>query len=1007
MKFAILGPIQVWAQQRRVKLGGPQQVALLAFLLLHANRAVSSDALIDALWDGNASGGRNRVQMAIARLRKALEAGVDDAGQRVRTVSGGYLLAVEPGELDADEFRAGVQAGRAALDAGDPASASRLLGDALALWRGPALAEVAFADFAQHDIRQLDELRLGALEARIEAYLQLGKHAEVISELEGLLVEQPARELFAAQLMLALYRCGRQADALGVYQRTRTRLAEELGLEPGPALKALQAQILEQAPSLEEPARVGDAGARTTVAVGARIGVGVPRAVHMRPVGRERELQELSAFLADPDVVLVTLTGTGGTGKTTLALATADDARASFPDGVTVVALAEVSDERQVVHEVARVVGVELSSQDPALDALVRTLRFQRRLVVLDNFEHVLGAAPAVARLAAECPQLKLVVTSRARLRVSGERVYPVGGLAVPQPGEARSVESLLRWSATALFVERARAADPGFAVADADAGSVSELCRYLGGLPLAVELAAARASLLSPTEILERVRRSADSLGPGRRDAPERHRTLQATIDWTLDSLTAGERRLFAVAGLFVGGFTIEAVEAVFPEQDQSVVDGLSTLLDHGLIQRAPARGRSRFAMLEPIRDVALQRLREDSRYNDAASRYAEYYARLAELSDAALRGPGQLECFDQLHDELGNLRAVMGGAASQPQLDTALRIAYALTMYWSISDLQPEMPAWLTWALQQPQGDPAIRTRALFALGVVAFDDREYRQSTAALEECLRSCDELLDTSLTVLCEAILALASSRLADEHRVYPPAGWGRSLAAKTDDLWTQAIVLMLAGISTLNYNDAREDLQRALSLFDSLDDRIFPANVKQNLGHAALKAGDYGYAQLTLEQAAVDADPVWGPGFQAAIDGDLGVLHLLQGRNAQAREYLTRALAAFRAIGWRASVREALTALAALAVIEGMPEHAIKLTTAAQAVFDGPLADTSEILHQRYLNKLPAEIASDRVGLPLNAAQLDTIIRDAIHDDHAALDGAARALRTQEVNASH
>lgn len=256
MRFAILGPVQVWAQERQLKLGGPQQVALLAFLLLHANRAVSSDALIDALWDGTVSGADKRVQMAIARFRKTLDAGAERAGQRVRTVSGGYLLAVDPGELDADEFRAGVQAGRAALDAGDPASASRLLGDALALWRGPALAEVAFADFAQHDIRQLDELRLGALESRIEADLQQGKHAEVISELEGLLVEQPTREPLAGQLMLALYRCGRQADALEAYQRTRTQLAEQLGLEPGPALKTLQSQILEQAPTLNLDDRV-------------------------------------------------------------------------------------------------------------------------------------------------------------------------------------------------------------------------------------------------------------------------------------------------------------------------------------------------------------------------------------------------------------------------------------------------------------------------------------------------------------------------------------------------------------------------------------------------------------------------------------------------------------------------------------------------------------------------------------------------------------------------------
>jgi tetratricopeptide (TPR) repeat protein len=424
--------------------------------------------------------------------------------------------------------------------------------------------------------------------------------------------------------------------------------------------------------------------------------------------------------------------------------------------------------------------------------------------------------------------------------------------------------------------------------------------------------------------------------------------------------------------------------------------VDGLSTLLDHGLIHRAPGRGRLRFGMLEPIRDFALQRVQADRRYDDAASSYAEYYARLAELSEAELKGPGQLKCLDQLHDELGNLRAVMSAAASPPQLDTALRIAYALSTYWRISDLVPATRAWLTWALQQPQGDPAIRTRALFALGVVAFRDAEVRQSTAALEQCLRTSPELLDTSLTALCEAQLGLASSQLADEDRVDAPAGWGRTLAAKTNDPWTQAVVLMLAGNSTRNYNDAREELQQALTLFDSLDDRIFPAVIKNRLGYGAIIAGDYGCAQLTLEQAAVDVDPVWGDGLRASIDCNLGVLHLLEGRNGDAHEHLRRALASFRAIGDRAGASESLTGLAALAATDGRSEHAIELRTAAQAIFDGPPSDAEEILHQRYLDELPTPIAGrEGTGLPVTAAQLDTILRDATRDDQTDLEGAA------------
>jgi len=255
--FRILGPVEAAAGERRLAVGGPTQVKLLAYLALHANRAVSADALVDAVWGSARSGARNRLQMAVARLRKALEPLDNRAGGVVRTVGGGYLLAVGPGELDADAFEAQAEEGRRALHGGDPASASELLRGALALWRGPPLAEVAFEDFAQADIRRLEELRLVALENGIEADLQLGRHAEVVGELEALLVNQPSREAFAGQLMLALYRCGRQADSLEVYQRTRARLVDELGLDPGPALNLLQAAILEQSPRLAAPYRSG------------------------------------------------------------------------------------------------------------------------------------------------------------------------------------------------------------------------------------------------------------------------------------------------------------------------------------------------------------------------------------------------------------------------------------------------------------------------------------------------------------------------------------------------------------------------------------------------------------------------------------------------------------------------------------------------------------------------------------------------------------------------------
>lgn len=336
----ILGPVEVWEGDQRVALGGPRQLTLFAFLVLHANRGVSRDALIDAVWGPARSDADNRLQMAIARLRKALEPITSDVDPRLQTVRGGYLLSIAPGELDADAFHAGVHAGMRALDAREPARAADLLCEALELWRGPPLAEVAFEDFAQGEIRRLEELRIRALECRIDAELQLGRHADLIGELEGLLVETPTREHVAGQLMLALYRCGRQGDALDVYQRVRAALAAELGLEPGPALKALQIEILEQAASLGVPLGHKELGSRGVSASGAR----APIPIRLRPsappvfADRRREREALARALSEAVNLgrqAAFVTGEPGIGKTRLVSEFAQDA---YADGALVLA---------------------------------------------------------------------------------------------------------------------------------------------------------------------------------------------------------------------------------------------------------------------------------------------------------------------------------------------------------------------------------------------------------------------------------------------------------------------------------------------------------------------------------------------------------------------------------------------------------------------------------------------------------------------------------------------
>jgi DNA-binding SARP family transcriptional activator/DNA-binding CsgD family transcriptional regulator len=329
--FRVLGPVEAWVDERRLTLGGPQQVKLLAFLLLHGNHAVSADAVIDAIWGSERDGAVNRLRVGVVRLRKALARLDGPDGSRLRTVSGGYVLDVRPNELDAETFAERVRDGLRALDEGDPTRASELLGDALGLWRGPPLAEVAFEDFAQAEIRRLEELRLTALETRIDADLQLGRHAGLIPELQALLADEPTRERVGGQLMRALYRSGRQADALEVYQRIRTRLAEDLGLEPGPAIRTIQEQVLSHDPALSRSVP----SSRRSVGVEPRdtsAGVTAALAWHQTPlVERDAELVEIRdlvrrAARGISSVLLVE--GDAGVGKTRLLETVGEAARA-------------------------------------------------------------------------------------------------------------------------------------------------------------------------------------------------------------------------------------------------------------------------------------------------------------------------------------------------------------------------------------------------------------------------------------------------------------------------------------------------------------------------------------------------------------------------------------------------------------------------------------------------------------------------------------------------------
>jgi len=640
--------------------------------LYNANRVVSRERLIDDLWgDAPPETAVTMVQVYVSRLRKLLP----DATLETRPP--GYLLAVDPATIDLWRFEALVAEARDA----HPEHASSLLREALALWRGRPLAEFD-EPFAQIEGGRLEDLRLAAIEQRVEADLALGGEAELIGELEALIAENPTRERLRVQLMLALYRSDRQAEALDAYRSARLAL-DALGLEPSAALKQLEKQILVHDVALEVPRREAN--------------LNLPYPVSTF-VGRERELAEILEHGRDERVRLLTLTGPGGSGKTRLALAAAHQLLANHPDGVLWVNLTPVREASLVVPTVAQLLG--------AKTPLAVHIRKRRMLLLLDNFEQVVEAGPDLIELLLSCPNLRLLVTSRERLRTSGEMEYRVPPLDAPD--------------AVALFCERARL-EP-----DDD---IESLCERLDNLPLAIELAAARTNVLSPAQILERLTDRFD-LFTGVRDAHSRQSSLRAMMEWSHDLLDERERTLFAQLGIFAS-CTLEAAEVVC----DATVDALSSLVDKSLLRLSGER----FSMLETIRQYAHERLEARDDRQLIARRHADYIMALAEEADVRLMRSGGRVLEERLEAELGDIRLALGWAREH-DVDLGLRLAASLTLFWMGHNLLEEGRRWCTelLALGEDASDYA-RAKAIMAAAVFAGISGDHAEGELLHERAL----------------------------------------------------------------------------------------------------------------------------------------------------------------------------------------------------------------------------------------------------------------------------
>lgn len=835
--------------------GGPKQRALLAFLLLHANQAIPRDRLIEAVWgDDPPARVGNALQVQVHGLRRLL------GRERLETRGNAYLLRVEPGELDLERFEELVRQARAA---DDPETELKLLRSALALWRGAPLSDLADAPFAQNESARLEEPRVAAIELRIEAQLALGRHDGLVAELETLVAAHPYRERLRAQLMVALYRAGRQADALAAFQEARRVLVEELGIDPSRDLQDLERAILRQDPALTvEPA---DVRARRRLPAPATA-----------LIGRRQELAEVCALLAG-GTRLVTLTGPGGTGKTRVALQAASDLAERFRDGVAFVELAALRDPELVPAEIA--VALDVSDGRDAHAALAAHLRERNELLVIDNFEQVDEAAPALTSLLSAAPGLKLLVTSRRPLRVYGEHEFAVAPMALDE-------------EAVPLFLERARAAGRPLHSSE----DVREICRRLDCLPLAIELVAARARELSPSEMRSLLGSRLELASAGPRDLPARQQTLGATIEWSYELLQADERRLFAALGVFVGGCTRDAAAAVC-DADPETLAGLvekSLLVRHG----------ERFEMLETIREYALERLRQELDEAALGRRHAEYFADLAMRAEPELRGAAAAASLERLAGELDNLRASLEWSLEHAP-DAFVRLVDALYRFWYIRGHYREGLRWYERARIRVAAEPSAGADVLKRGAALAFACREFSLARSLIDEALFVYRKLDDKPNSVRCLTLRGLIATN-GGEHE--------------------GAVVI----------------LEESTALAREVGDESLLSFALANLGHAALAAGDLDLAdtasleglelQRALPQERQDLSAI------GATLGNLGVSALLQGRLAEAGTRLAESVSVRRGTRDALGLASAFTGVAALAAKEGAFARAARLLGAADAV---------------------------------------------------------------------
>jgi predicted ATPase/class 3 adenylate cyclase/DNA-binding winged helix-turn-helix (wHTH) protein len=1141
---ALLGPVTATGPAATVMLGGPKERGVLAVLALHAGETVSDSRLIESVWGEEAPRSAAKlVQNQVLRLRKALAAA--GAGDAIETRGGGYVLARGATVDVAEVERLAVDAQRASRS-GNAAKAAALLRDALAGWRGQPLAGLAELPFAQLEVVRLAELRWSLLEQCIDAELELGRHAELVPELEGAIAEEPLRERLRIQHLLALYRSGRQVDALRAYQAYRTTLADETGLSPSAEMVELDRAIASQSPQLDLTAhslpsgdvtfvftdiegstrlfhRLGeafealidqhdqllraaveqhggtvvksagdgilaafsaatdaaDAAAAIQVAVtGAswpgdaapRVRIGIqsghaapvggdyvalavhhaaricdaaqggqiflgalstsqlgslrggfsvrdlgphrlrdfPRAEHIfqlegpglprvegalrtlanlapdvpvfrtRFVGRAEELTELEAMLRSTG--LVTVTGPGGVGKTRLAAEVCFRVLDHYADGARFVDLAPLADPSLVGPAVARAAGVREEPGRPLLETLVAALRTSRLLLIVDNCEHLIDAVASLLEpLAQRCPSLGLLVTSRESLRIEGEVIWRLAPLPAPpltDLSDQSDPAEMAVYDAVALLVALTRQGDAGFALTAANAGTVASIAARLDGMPLALELAAARVGDLGVDAVAQALDDRFEILTQGRRTALPRQQTLEAAIAWSFDLLDAEDQELFSRLSPFAGGFSAEAAHQVVGGTPAHIAEALARLASASLLVLREHDDSLRFVMLESVRAFALDRLERAGDALEFRDRHLAWAVATAERASACVYTSEEFDAFAQLDLDFDSCREALRWAPSGRTPHEGLRLGAALGEYWFVRGLTREGAIALDTALAQVDATPEVRAAALLAAGLVFSTDiqRATRLRTEAVELFRRLGDHRGITH--ALCD--LAHSAYRVGDLERAQQlvdeamhharELGEPRWLALAYD---RQANILEAEG----RYAEERDVLVTALELYSEAGDLRAVTWMEGCIGMADVRLGDPGAGRTRYHEMLTLAGRLGDAAAWAWANCAVGELALDEGDLVSAREHLTTGRRGYERFGAPLELAWPLRRLARLALYDGDTDEARQFVAEA---LDIALRE-SQHAHGELLILLLVEAAEGR------------------HDQVARLVGALRA----------